>query len=74
MTHDEPTPAPPRDPQTTGDRARAVAPAIAARASQHDRDVTFPFEDFDDLYSAGLLSLTMPVADGGLGGGPPCWK
>ena len=51
------------------ERARALAPAIAARAAVHDRDGSFPFEDFDDLFAADLLNLTVPVAQGGLGGG-----
>ena len=51
------------------ERARAVAPGIATRAAQHDRDGSFPFEDFDDLFAADLLNLTVAVDEGGVGAG-----
>src|SRR5262245_61401028 len=44
-------------------RARAVAP----RAAQHDRDATFPLENFRDMHGEGLLAICIPKADGGLG-------
>ncbi|MEQ4305370.1 acyl-CoA dehydrogenase family protein [Plantactinospora sp. B6F1] len=47
--------------------ARRVAPRFAARAAEHDRDGTFPVEDFADLRSAGLLGLMVPPELGGLG-------
>ncbi|AVT36330.1 acyl-CoA dehydrogenase family protein [Plantactinospora sp. BB1] len=47
--------------------ARRVAPRFAARAAEHDRDGTFPVEDFADLRSAGLLGLMVPTELGGLG-------
>ncbi|MDW5325502.1 acyl-CoA dehydrogenase family protein [Plantactinospora sp. KLBMP9567] len=47
--------------------ARRVAPRFAARAAEHDRDGTFPVEDFADLRSAGLLGLMVPPRLGGLG-------
>ncbi|GAA3737149.1 acyl-CoA dehydrogenase family protein [Plantactinospora mayteni] len=47
--------------------ARRVAPRLAARAAEHDRDGTFPVEDFADLRSAGLLGLMVPARLGGLG-------
>ena len=46
-----------------------VLESIAARAAEHDLDGSFPFEAFDALFSTGALRLTIPVADGGLGGG-----
>lgn len=47
--------------------ARALAPAFAARAAEHDRDGSFPFENFAALAEAGLLALTVPVPLGGGG-------
>jgi alkylation response protein AidB-like acyl-CoA dehydrogenase len=50
-------------------RARVVAGPFAARAEGHDRDGSFPFENFEELFKSGLLSLTIPVALGGSGAG-----
>ncbi|MCO1596712.1 acyl-CoA/acyl-ACP dehydrogenase [Micromonospora sp. RHAY321] len=47
--------------------ARRLAPRFAARAAQHDRDGSFPVEDFHDLREAGLFGLMVPRALGGLG-------
>lgn len=47
--------------------ARALAPQFAARAAIHDRDGSFPFENFAALAEAGLLALTVPVPLGGGG-------
>lgn len=55
------------------DRAALVALAadladrFAPRAAQHDRDNTFPFENFRELHEAGYLALTVPQAYGGGG-------
>jgi alkylation response protein AidB-like acyl-CoA dehydrogenase len=49
--------------------AKLLASEFAARASQHDRDASFPFENFKELSEAGLLALTVPAALGGLGAG-----
>jgi alkylation response protein AidB-like acyl-CoA dehydrogenase len=49
--------------------AKLLAAEFAARAAQHDRDASFPFQNFNDLSEAGLLSLTVPVALGGHGAG-----
>jgi alkylation response protein AidB-like acyl-CoA dehydrogenase len=49
--------------------ARALAADFAQRAAAHDRDRSFPFENFDALHRAGLLNLIVPVERGGLGGG-----
>ncbi len=46
-------------------RARELAPRFAERAAQHDRDASFPFENFADLREAGFLALTVPTALGG---------
>src|SRR5260370_41878843 len=51
------------------ERARLLASEFAARAGQHDRDGSFPFENFNGLSEAGLLSLTVPAALGGSGAG-----
>lgn len=53
------------------DRVRALAQEqFAARASQYDQSATFPAEDFEDLFQAGLLGATVPKEHGGLGLGP----
>jgi alkylation response protein AidB-like acyl-CoA dehydrogenase len=51
------------------DRANELASEFAARAAEHDRDGSFPFENFDRLSEAGLLALTVPAALGGSGAG-----
>lgn len=50
-------------------RAEALAEVFAARAAEHDRTGSFPFENFRELFEAGLLSLTVPAAHGGGGAG-----
>ena len=50
-------------------RAAALAADFATRAAAHDRDASFPFENFAALRDAGLLNLTVPVEHGGLGAG-----
>ncbi|RLP90960.1 acyl-CoA dehydrogenase [Micromonospora sp. BL4] len=47
--------------------ARRLAPRFAARAAEHDRDGSFPVEDFRDLREAGLFGLMVPRSLGGLG-------
>jgi alkylation response protein AidB-like acyl-CoA dehydrogenase len=54
---------------TIFDRANALASDFAKRASLHDRDASFPFENFSQLSEAGLLALTVPAALGGSGVG-----
>jgi alkylation response protein AidB-like acyl-CoA dehydrogenase len=51
------------------ERANTLASEFAARAAQHDRDASFPFENFDALAEAKLLALTVPTALGGSGAG-----
>ena len=50
-------------------RALRLAEPFAARAPAHDRDASFPFENFADLSREGLLALTVPAALGGTGAG-----
>jgi alkylation response protein AidB-like acyl-CoA dehydrogenase len=40
---------------------------FAPRAAKHDREASFPFENYDDLRRAGLLGLCVPQAHGGMG-------
>ena len=40
---------------------------FAAGAARHDRDASFPHDNFDHLQELGLLALTVPRALGGLG-------
>jgi alkylation response protein AidB-like acyl-CoA dehydrogenase len=51
------------------ERAERLAPDFAARAARHDREASFPFENFNLLSEAGLLALTVPAALGGVGAG-----
>ena len=43
---------------------------FAARAAEYDRTATFPAEDFEDLFRAGLIAPSVPTESGGLGLGP----
>ncbi|MBC7940208.1 MAG: acyl-CoA/acyl-ACP dehydrogenase [Chitinophagaceae bacterium] len=40
---------------------------FAPRAAQHDREASFPFDNYADLRAAGLLGICIPRAQGGLG-------
>ncbi|WP_138495480.1 acyl-CoA dehydrogenase family protein [Paenibacillus pinistramenti] len=42
-----------------------LAEAFAQRAAKHDREGSFPFENFADLREAGYLKLTVPTKYGG---------
>lgn len=46
-----------------------LAADFATRADVHDRDNSFPFENFDALHKAQLLNLSVPVEFGGQGVG-----
>lgn len=60
-----------RDQQDLINRVRMLAQEnFAARAPQYDQAATFPAEDFEDLFRAGLLAATVPADYGGLGLGP----
>ena len=43
---------------------------FAPRAAEYDRTATFPAEDFEDLFRAGLHAPAVPKEYGGLGLGP----
>jgi alkylation response protein AidB-like acyl-CoA dehydrogenase len=59
------------DQQESIDRfARLARQNFAPRAAHYDRTATFPHEDFDDLFRAGLNAPTVPKEYGGLGLGP----
>jgi alkylation response protein AidB-like acyl-CoA dehydrogenase len=51
------------------ERAASLAARFAERAPLHDRDGSFPFQNFSELSEAGLLALTVPAALGGIGAG-----
>jgi alkylation response protein AidB-like acyl-CoA dehydrogenase len=40
---------------------------LAPRAALHDREATFPIENFRDMHGEGLLSICIPKEDGGTG-------
>ncbi|MEZ5227868.1 MAG: acyl-CoA dehydrogenase family protein [Acidimicrobiales bacterium] len=44
-----------------------LGPVFERRASDYDRDASFPYENFDDLAAAGFLKLCIPERFGGLG-------
>jgi alkylation response protein AidB-like acyl-CoA dehydrogenase len=50
-------------------RAAQLVPLLAARAAEHDRDASFPFEAIALFRDAGLLTLTVPREAGGGGEG-----
>jgi L-evernosamine nitrososynthase len=47
--------------------AEALAPELAARAAEHDRAGTYPFEAIAALKAAGYFAAPVPVELGGLG-------
>lgn len=47
--------------------AGRLADSFAGRAAQHDRDGSFPFENYDEMREAGYLGLTVPEELGGRG-------
>ena len=47
------------------ERARELAKGFAARAAEHDRAGSFPFENFAELREAGFYGLTVPERFGG---------
>ncbi|GKS98088.1 acyl-CoA/acyl-ACP dehydrogenase [Acidovorax sp. SUPP3434] len=54
-------------PLTAGQRARTLAAEFGARAAAHDREASFPHQNFADLQQAGLLALAAPRSLGGQG-------
>ena len=47
--------------------ANELGARFEKRAEQHDREASFPFDDFADLREAGFLALCIPAEQGGLG-------
>ena len=47
--------------------AEGLAEQLAARAAEHDRDASYPFEAIDALKAAGYFAAPVPVELGGLG-------
>jgi alkylation response protein AidB-like acyl-CoA dehydrogenase len=47
--------------------AAELGAVFAKRAERHDREASFPYEDFADLRDAGFLALCVPRRWGGLG-------
>jgi alkylation response protein AidB-like acyl-CoA dehydrogenase len=41
--------------------------ALAPRAAKHDREASFPIENFRDMHAEGLLAICIPREDGGVG-------
>lgn len=54
-------------PLTWEQAARTLAVEFSSRAAAHDADGSFPFENFEALHQAGLLTLAAPLALGGQG-------
>ncbi|KRF39863.1 acyl-CoA dehydrogenase family protein [Paenibacillus sp. Soil787] len=48
-------------------KAEELAALFAGRATRHDQEGSFPFENFADLREAGYLKLTVPEEFGGNG-------
>lgn len=46
-------------------QAEELAARFAARAAKHDREGSFPFDNFADLREAGYLKITVPKKYGG---------
>lgn len=46
---------------------RLARECFAGRAERHDREASFPADDFDDLFAAGLLAAAVPAEHGGGG-------
>ena len=47
--------------------AEELSEQLAARAAEHDRDGTYPFEAIDALKTAGYFAAPIPIELGGLG-------
>ncbi len=57
----------PRQQELIGLARRLAVERFAPRAEKHDREASFPFDDYDDLREAGLIALCVPERYGGLG-------
>lgn len=60
-------PEPIHDAQQALDRAAKLAPALAAGASDRDRDRRLPYDEVAALSESGLLAITVPERFGGPG-------
>ena len=49
--------------------AGRLADEFAERAAEHDRDGSFPFENYERMREEGYLGLTVPEELGGMGAG-----
>src|SRR5260370_18345510 len=47
--------------------AGPLADEFATRAAEHDRDGSFPFENYERMKQTGYLGLSVPVELGGMG-------
>ena len=57
-----------RDEAAIIEKARRFgARVLAPRAAKHDREATFPIENFRDMHPEGLLAICIPRDQGGLG-------
>jgi alkylation response protein AidB-like acyl-CoA dehydrogenase len=56
-----------RQSELIGLARRLARDRFAPRAEHHDREASFPFDDYADLRAAGLLGLCVPARHGGLG-------
>jgi alkylation response protein AidB-like acyl-CoA dehydrogenase len=61
------SPPSPRRPELIARARRLALERFAPRAAAHDRDATFPFDDYADLRAEGFLGLCVPERHGGLG-------
>ena len=57
----------PRQHELIGRARRLARERFAPRAAKHDREASFPFDDYADLRAEGFLALTIPERYGGLG-------
>ena len=58
-----------RLPEPALDRLPQLTAALAARAAEHDRDASFPYQGVAEAHRAGLLTATVGRAHGGPGAG-----
>lgn len=57
----------PRQRQLIARASRLARERFAPRAERHDREASFPFDDYADLRAEGFLGLCVPERYGGLG-------
>jgi alkylation response protein AidB-like acyl-CoA dehydrogenase len=57
----------PRQRELIGLARRLAGERFGPRADRHDRDASFPFDDYADLRAEGLIGLCVPERYGGLG-------